>query len=500
MNYKNKIRKYLAFFLYSFCLLLFLSPDSYIYDLYHRCDTAWFFTCGKAWMNGLVPYVDFADSKGPLLWLIYGCGYLLSHYSYIGVFWISCAFYTISFVFAYKLCRMFISKNASILVLALLPLFLFYKKYHYEVRAEDFCYTFVFISLYYVCKMFKGVDKRQLFKLSFVVGVCVMCCMLIKWSIALMMSGFAFVVLYYSFKNKTVNGLVGGLTGMIAIAIPFLIYFLLQGNFSAFISEYFCNTYSTVSKPFKETLILYLRDWVAVKKSFILFFIGIILFCRKYKMSYWLNFCLFTFLAIVVYALWEYYNSVLMPFAIFLFIVVVDYIEHKFGLDKTKMTFASVICVIGSVVYNIHTDKSFVFKEDKYRQSYYDVSQLMAQTKNPKVMFYVQDFGIGILANDLPACKYWSRQHGATSVMEQERRKALNERLADFIFVSNFGTPLIDVTEEELKKLDYVYLGETIGENTDLYVYCKKELYKELPHVQLNTLDLLLKKNLFCEK
>ena len=128
MNYKNKIRKYLAFFLYSFCLLLFLSPDSYIYDLYHRCDTAWFFTCGKAWMNGLVPYVDFADSKGPLLWLIYGCGYLLSHYSYIGVFWISCAFYTISFVFAYKLCRMFISKNASILVLALLPLFLFYKK------------------------------------------------------------------------------------------------------------------------------------------------------------------------------------------------------------------------------------------------------------------------------------------------------------------------------------------------------------------------------------
>lgn len=207
---KNKIKKFLLFFLYSFFLLLILSPDSYIYDLYHRCDTAWFFTCGKAWMNGMVPYVDFADSKGPLLWLIYGCGYLLDHYSYIGVFWISCVFYTVSFVFAYKLCRMFISRNASILVLALLPLFLFYKRYHYEVRAEDFCYTFVFICLYNVCKMFKGVDKRQLFWLSFAVGISVMCCMLIKWSIALMMGGFAFVVLYYSLRQKSLKGIMGG--------------------------------------------------------------------------------------------------------------------------------------------------------------------------------------------------------------------------------------------------------------------------------------------------
>ena len=200
----------MLFFLYSFFLLLILSPDSYIYDLYHRCDTAWFFTCGKAWMNGMVPYVDFADSKGPLLWLIYGCGYLLYNYSYIGVFWISCVFYTVSFVFAYILCLMFISRNASIIVLALLPLFLFYKRYHYEVRAEDFCYTFVFICLYNVCKMFKGVDKRQLFWLSFAVGISVMCCMLIKWSIALMMGGFAFVVLYYSLRQKSLKGIMGG--------------------------------------------------------------------------------------------------------------------------------------------------------------------------------------------------------------------------------------------------------------------------------------------------
>lgn len=300
-------------------------------------------------------------------------------------------------------------------------------------------------------------------------------------------------------KAKVAERYYGGVAGMFAVAIPFLAYFLIQGNFSAFVSEYFCNTYSTVSKPFKETLILYLHDWIAVKKSFVLFFVGIILFCRKYKISYWLNFSFFTFLAIVVYALWEYYNSILMPFSIFLFVVMVDYLEGKVTLTRTKATMIGLFCVVVGVAYNLHTVESFVFKEDKYRQSYYDVSLLMAQTKNPKVMFYVQDFGIGILANDLPACKYWARQHGATPVMVQERKKALAERKADFIFVSAFDNPLVDVTPKQLKELGYVYWGKTIGENANLQVFCKKELYKKLNPVQLSTMDLLLKRNLFQE-
>lgn len=81
------ILHWLVLFLFSFFLLTFLSPDSF---LTHLCtmreDSAWFFTAGKAWMEGMTPYIDFADSKGPLLWLIYGIGYLLSPTSYIGVF------------------------------------------------------------------------------------------------------------------------------------------------------------------------------------------------------------------------------------------------------------------------------------------------------------------------------------------------------------------------------------------------------------------------------
>ena len=71
----------LLFFGWSVAVLL-LSIDSPLHGVYGHNDSAWFFMCGKAVMNGLTPYVDFTDSKDPLLWLIYGIGYLLSPRNY----------------------------------------------------------------------------------------------------------------------------------------------------------------------------------------------------------------------------------------------------------------------------------------------------------------------------------------------------------------------------------------------------------------------------------
>lgn len=61
--------------------------DSWLYDPFMGCDMNWYFTCGRALARGMVPYVDFIDSKGPLLWLIYGVGYVITPHSFIGEAW-----------------------------------------------------------------------------------------------------------------------------------------------------------------------------------------------------------------------------------------------------------------------------------------------------------------------------------------------------------------------------------------------------------------------------
>ncbi len=157
---KHDILHWAMLFLLSFVLLLLLSPDSYLADIYGmRCDSAWFFTCGKAWMEGMTPYVDFADSKGPLLWLIYGVGYLLSPATYHGVFWLSVVTYTVAFHFIWLTARLFLKKRESALVVLAMPFFLFFIFYHNEVRAEDFCVPAVCGGIYFTCRELLGKNR-----------------------------------------------------------------------------------------------------------------------------------------------------------------------------------------------------------------------------------------------------------------------------------------------------------------------------------------------------
>lgn len=97
------IKSYIFIASYIIICLFLISTDSFTHDLYIRDDSAIYFMSGKAWMNGLVPYTDFADSKGPLLWLIYGIAYLLSPYNYLGVFFVHCIAYIFVFIVVFKI-------------------------------------------------------------------------------------------------------------------------------------------------------------------------------------------------------------------------------------------------------------------------------------------------------------------------------------------------------------------------------------------------------------
>ena len=99
--------------LLSFVLLFLLSPDGYTHQLYGRLDSAMFFTQGHAWSKGMVPYVDFTDSKGPLLFAFYALGAWLSPTTYHGVFWLSLGVYTLIFLFTFLSARMLLNDHSG---------------------------------------------------------------------------------------------------------------------------------------------------------------------------------------------------------------------------------------------------------------------------------------------------------------------------------------------------------------------------------------------------
>jgi hypothetical protein len=83
---KNTRNIYIALIVYTFCLLFFCSKMSPLYAFNEWVDVNAYFTMGKGMMNGHVLYKDLFDHKGPLLYFIYGLGYLIDKAGFTGVF------------------------------------------------------------------------------------------------------------------------------------------------------------------------------------------------------------------------------------------------------------------------------------------------------------------------------------------------------------------------------------------------------------------------------
>ena len=455
---------------YAFVLLFFLSHDSYLYDLYLQSDTAAFFICGKAWMCGMIPYVDFADSKGPLLWLIYGVGYLISHHSYIGVFWISVLFYTVTLFTAYKLCRLFVDKDVAKVSTAILPLFLFFFIFNpSDTKCEEFCYTFIMLSLYCTCKILKNrdTDAKTYFRLSALTGVCSMCCMLIKYNIGCMIMGLMAVELYMAIRHKAGWQSFAGMTaGFVVPAIPFVICFLIYGNLGAFVQEYFIHTFETIeakgithmdwffegqTTPIKKLLVL-----ISTLAALLVILFGTVWFCRKQKIGMWLVPCFFLFIiglgTLVTVAYWY---MVVLPFSVFFVVEVVSFLFDRKQWLRENVKKLCILSAFLSIALNIFLEvtRFDISVEKEKRTNFYKAGYVMSQVKKPKVFYCSEGYGIGLAADFLPACRYWICQAGASKEMIEEREKDLKRGVADFVIIEN---PSVE-KKKELESYGYVY-------------------------------------------
>ena len=102
-NIKKKYKKVIFCFILALVSLLICSESSPLYPLNDWFDANIYFTVGKGMVNGFVPYLDLFDHKGPIIYLIYGIGSLISSSSFIGVFILEVISFTIFLYYIYKI-------------------------------------------------------------------------------------------------------------------------------------------------------------------------------------------------------------------------------------------------------------------------------------------------------------------------------------------------------------------------------------------------------------
>lgn len=447
-------RVYLVLLIFTIFVYFVISPDSYMHNLTSHLDSSCFFMCGKAWMNGMVPYVDFADSKGPLLWLIYGIGYLISPYDFVGVYWMGVLFYSLILFFCYKIgCLLTNNKRAGLAVAFVMIVSYFFN--YFEPKPESWCQLPIAASLYYMLREILSPTGKSSRQVGIVLGISFMSAVLIKWSIAVMMLSFSISLLYILLRRKqtVVPFLLYFAISAFLVFLPFLIYMLATNSFGAFIQEYFLNTGQSVSKGGKLGFIVsYFTDdlkaqflkaqYLVTFTVYALYLVFAFLYYRKHREITILPvLCGVFFLALSIkFPHWNYYKTVNSTFAIFLVLFVVEIMVKHIRLHQKALFVIALISAFTALSIDTMTcisrkDSIYNKYNNAYNKGFYDAAYVMSQRKKPTIIIETEEISVGLPVNSLPGTRYWTGQYGATEQMTNERLKAVDSHQSDFLLI-----------------------------------------------------------------
>ena len=434
----------ILFTLWSFLVQLFLSNDSPFFGLAHRVDSAWFFMEGKAFMYGMRPYVEFTDFKGPIIWLFYGIGYLISPLDYHGMYIVSGVFYALTLFFNYKTTRIFLQKDWTALAATLPMIFVyFFPWFHFETRSEDLMLPFVAISLYALFKRLYAEDRND--KVDFMMlGGCFTVLVLMKYNIAAVQGICVLVALWDQYKNKRGLALPFGWMILISvlIAAPFIIYFIMTGSLWAFFHNYFILAYETVtnedggSPTLMEDIELILADYRKIVFIVVVFLSGMLLSLQLKRYKYVPVSIALLFIAVTsLHNIWNYYYGVCYIFILYLFIDVLLIPNHRtrqigYGLLTTYILLA---CLYGNLIVG-ELRQNTIFTHNDDRAAFQEISDVMKDVKNPRLLSYeCQEFGFGVMYHTIPAGDQFAYPNGGTPPMIRDHKKILTDRKADFV-------------------------------------------------------------------
>ncbi len=440
-----------ALFIFVFSVMLIASKDSYLHDIYHHNDSAWFFMCGKAWMNGLTPYVDFSDSKGPLLWFIYGVGYLLSPHNYVGVFWLSCVAWTTTLWLSYRSAHILTADRCCafmatlfVAIAGLNPLV------HNETRCEDFAMPFVALIIYALCRLSAGTGKRESRWLMGAVGGALAGTFLMKFNITAMLLPFAWLALLLPRRPviTKIQSIGCMLAGGIVLLLPFIVCFAIEGNLTDFVNEYLLLTpQTTANTGVRENTLLTLLSITGVY-AVILFgvcAISMVRFMPRYKRLTLA--CNIVFLVLCSINSRDYYYSIYAPFAVYAGCMVTSCRLFQFGQKKlmaATIVVAAILALSNLYIHDLrHNDYGDFFTQDNQaRQECYTMERIIAQIPHARMVHFAY-VNVGICSSAMPACKYWAAQWGATDAMWRSQIEACRDGKADFAVVPMALEPII---------------------------------------------------------
>lgn len=145
---------------YIFLFLFFCSKMSPLYPTNEWADVNVYFNVGKGMFSGMTLYSEIFDHKGPLIFIIYGIGSLISGSSFIGMFILQVITWTVAIYAVFLTARLFLKESTAFILTLLMPISFISYMYN-GGSAEEMILLFAIISTYFFASHFRQEDQSR---------------------------------------------------------------------------------------------------------------------------------------------------------------------------------------------------------------------------------------------------------------------------------------------------------------------------------------------------
>lgn len=488
--------------LFAALILLVTSKNSPFFHTNDWVDANAFFTVGKGWTHGLVPYKDLFEQKGPYLYLIYAFAAWIDPRHFTGVYFFEVIALTIDLIYCYRIFQLYFSPKVSTMLAAFFPM-LIMNQYFFRQggSAEEFCIPFLLIFLFQNLETIK--ENRQFsFRPAQYVwqGFSVAYLFLLKFTLLGPWIAFYFFLFFYHLYKKHFVELrrmiLFSLAGFLIGTLPWLAYFLAHHALNDFLEAYlFVNSsaYNEGSFSLLERLFFIIHisahNFKENNTNLLILFPGLLMIPllkplsprkndRLVLLLYALSCLLFIYIGLRGY---KYYFLFFMPFGIFGLILIASLLKKAYPslldvLDlrwKQLLPFVFIVAYLAAISCNGNIIESDLFPYNQTIQVKTSGPTLSAQQRfakymrqkkeEPTLLNYLSlDGGFYLAADILPTHKDFQLLNIDPKVYPnnyQHQRSLVKTGATDFVVIER-KQPLTQTDQEKLLLTQHYHLAK----------------------------------------
>ena len=428
--------------------LMIATTSSPLYAANFWTDSNLYFTIGRGMTQGLMPYRDLFDHKGPLIFVIYAVGALVSDTSFIGVFLLEVLSLAAMLYFAWRTVSLYGKGTLTLLVIPLTAMLtVTCTAFNQGGSAEEFCLPALSLALYAaLARMREGENCGRDRLLYAAFGAAMGWVFAIKYTDCGLFFGLAFAVLMYEWRVSGFARAFGSglwmLAGMGAIVLPVCGYLALHGALDEMIQVYFIENifgYGDAQMSFSAHIynaLAYLRTQSAANPLVAGFAMAGCAFSALYALAKHKKGFLFEMMAAPLGAglllLFCYWGEMAHPYyaLVFAALAPLGMVPLALLAGRIKWAKAALAAAVLAVWPVCQASCAAVPLQQVNREemAQHVFAQIMNREESPTLLDLTSlDQGFYLAAGITPNCRYFANNNLNT----EEKREALNGYLAE---------------------------------------------------------------------